>query len=59
MPFKNAVHTYDLRGDHLKKVFERAVNDVSTASKAFPKFDVQVSGWFRTRMWNIPSVSVE
>lgn len=46
MPFGSSVDTFELRGDHLKEVFERAVNDVSRANGVFSKFDVQVSGWF-------------
>lgn len=48
MPFGNSVDTFDLRGDRLKDVFERAVKDEPKATKVFPKFVVQVSGWFCT-----------
>lgn len=44
MPFGNSVDTFELRGDHLKEVFERAVKDELKETKVFPKFIVQVSG---------------
>lgn len=45
MPFGNSVDTFELRGDRLKEVFERAVKDEPKETKVFPKFVVQVSGW--------------
>lgn len=45
------MHTFQLRGDRLKEVFERAVNDVSQANKVFPKFDLQLSGEFRVILY--------
>lgn len=40
--------TFELRGDHLKEVFERAVRDgvCKKTSKVLSKFDLQFSGWF-------------
>lgn len=48
MPFGNSVATFEIRGDHLKEVFERAVKDEPKVPKVFPKFVVQVSGEFLT-----------
>lgn len=45
MPFGNSVDTFELRGDRLKEVFERAVKDEPKETKVFPRFVVQVSGW--------------
>lgn len=56
MPFGNSVDTFELRGDHLKEVFERAVRDEIKVPKVFPKFIVQVSGAFLTKLlinWHI------
>lgn len=50
MPFGNSVDTFELRGDRLKDVFERAVKDEPKETKVFPKFVVQVSGWFYARI---------
>lgn len=46
MPFGNSVDTFELRGDHLKEVFERAVKDGAKTSKVPKKFDLHVSGQF-------------
>lgn len=54
MPFGNSVDTFELRGVHLKEVFERAVKDELKATKVFPKFVVQVSGTISTVFGNSP-----
>lgn len=44
MPFGNSVDTFEIRGDYLKELFERAVRDELKVTKVFPKFIVQISG---------------
>lgn len=48
MPFEGSVDSFELRGDHLKEVFERAVKDGSKSDKVLTKFDLHVSGWFHS-----------
>lgn len=49
IPFENSVDTFDIRGDHLKDVFELAVTTVSNSSWIGPRF-LQISGKFET-LW--------
>lgn len=48
MPFENPIGIFELRGDHLKEVFEHAAEGVWQSEinywKAKPKFFLQTSG---------------
>lgn len=44
IPFENSIDTFDLRGDHLKTVFEHAVKHSWSSSVFDGKYFIQVSG---------------
>lgn len=46
VPFENSIDTFDLRGDHLKELFEYAVKGSWQTTVFDGKFFTQVSGMF-------------
>lgn len=44
IPFENSIDTFDLRGDHLKTVFECAVKHSWSTTVFDGKYFIQVSG---------------
>lgn len=47
IPFENSVDVFDMRGDHLKEIFEFAVTSVSNSNHIGPRF-LQISGKIET-----------
>lgn len=54
MPFENSVDVFELRGDHLKEVFEHAAEGEWQPESNYwskkPKFFIQTSGNCRIRI---------
>lgn len=56
IPFENSIDTFDMRGDHLKEVFEFAVTgSMNLANWIGPRF-LQISGKIPTTWQNMRSV---